>query len=84
MDIDTAAARICAAADRGAVESYAGLEDAKAKILQRKSSENYRYLSKYKVDCSDMRNYDLVIDTTCLTPQEEADIIMAAVKSAQA
>ena len=84
VDIDTAAERICAAADRGAVESYTGLEDAKAKILQRKSSENYRYLSKYKVDCSDMRNYDLVIDTTCRTPQETTDIIMAAVRSAQA
>ena len=80
VDIDTAVQRICTA-DRGKVESYASLEDAKIKILQRKSSENCRYLSKYKVDCSDMKNYDIVIDTTCRTPQEAANIIMAAVKS---
>ena len=80
VDINTAVERICTA-NRGEVESYTSLEDAKTKILQRKSSENYRYLSKYKVDCSDMNNYDIIIDTTCLTPQEEADIIMEAVKS---
>jgi len=80
VDINTAVERICTA-NRGEVESYASVEDAKTKILQRKSSENYRYLSKYKVDCSDMNNYDIVIDTTCRTPQETADIIMEAVKS---
>ena len=80
MDINTAVERICTA-NRGEVESYTSLKDAKTKILQRKSSENYRYLSKYKVDCSDMNNYDIIIDTTCRTPQEAADIIMEAVKS---
>ena len=80
VDINTAVERICTA-NRGEVESYTSLEDAKTKILQRKSSENYRYLSKYKVDCSDMNNYDIIIDTTCRTPQEAADIIMEAVKS---
>ena len=80
VDIDTAAQRICAA-DRGDVESYTSLEDARTKILQRKASENYRYLSKYMVDCSDMKNYDIVIDTTFRTPQEIAGIIMEAVKS---
>ena len=80
VDINTAVERICTA-NRGEVEYYTSLEDAKTKILQRKSSENYRYLSKYKVDCSDMNNYDIIIDTTCRTPQEAADIIMEAVKS---
>ena len=80
VDINTAVERICTA-NRGEVESYTSLKDAKTKILQRKSSENYRYLSKYKVDCSDMNNYDIIIDTTCRTPQEAADIIMEAVKS---
>lgn len=80
VDINIAVQRICMA-DRGEVESYSSLEDAKVKILQRKSSENYRYLAKYKVDCSDMNNYDIVIDTTCRTPQEIADLIMAAVRS---
>lgn len=80
VDINTAVQRILKA-DRGEVEAYTSLEDAKSKILQRKSSENYRYMSKYKVDCSDMSNYDAVIDTTFLTPQETADIIMKEVRN---
>lgn len=81
VDIDTAVKRICTA-DRGEVEAYTSLEEAKSKILQRKSSENFRYMNKYGVDCSNMGNYDIVIDTTSLTPQEIADIIMKAVKDA--
>lgn len=80
VDINSAVQRICSS-DRGEVESYSSLEDAKTKILQRKLSENYRYMSKYKVDCSDMKNYDIVIDTTCRTPQETADILIKALKS---
>jgi cytidylate kinase, putative len=80
VDISIAAKRICAM-DRGNVEAYSSLEDAKEKILQRKSSENYRYLSKYKVDCSIMKNYDLVIDTSELSPQQIADIIMKKYKA---
>ena len=76
VDIGVAVERICTAS-RGAVESYTSPEEARTKILERKSSENYRYLSKYEVDCSDMNNYDLIIDTTNQTPQETADTIMA-------
>ncbi len=76
VDINVAAERICSA-DRGSVEAYSSVEEARSQILQRKSSENYRYMSKYKVDCSDMNNYDLVVDTTNRTPQEIADIIMS-------
>lgn len=79
VDIKVAAKRICAM-DRGNVETYSSLEDAQTKILQRKSSENYRYLNKYMVDCSRMENYDLVIDTSNLTPQEIADMIMEKYK----
>lgn len=75
VDIAIAAKRIYAM-DRGNVEAYSNIEDAKAKILQRKSSENFRYLNKYGVDCSLMDNYDLVIDTSYLSPQQITDIIM--------
>lgn len=80
VEISIAAKRIYYM-NRGKVEAYTSLEDAQAKILQRKSSENYRYLSKYKVDCSIMENYDLVVDTSSLTPQQVADIIMAKYKA---
>lgn len=77
VDIDTAVQRI-SAADRGGVETYGSFEEAKQKILERKSSENFRYMNKYNVDCSNMDNYDIVIDSTNLSPQEAADIIMEA------
>lgn len=76
VELDTAASRIIEA-QRGSVESYSSHEDAKTKILQRKSSENLRYSTKYGVDCSNLDNYDIVIDTTHMTPQEEADIIVS-------
>jgi cytidylate kinase len=75
VELDTAADRILEA-QRGSVESYANHEDAKTKILQRKASENLRYSKKYGVDCSNLNNYDIVIDTTHLTPQEIADMII--------
>lgn len=76
VDIDTAVKRIMED-HRGDVERYSGPEDAKCEILARKSSENLRYSTRYSVDCSDLANYDLIIDTSSLSPQEVADIIMS-------
>ncbi len=78
-DPTTAAKRILEA-QRGSIESYSDVEDAKKKILQRKASENLRYSSKYGVDCSNMGNFDLVVDTTSLTPEEVAALIMKSYK----
>lgn len=72
---ETAAARIMKA-QRGNVESYTDLEDAKEKLLARKASENLRYSQKYGVDCSNMDNFDLVLDMTDATPEEGADTII--------
>jgi len=63
-------------AGRGSIESYSDIEEARSKILQRKAIENLRYLKKYGVDCSDKSNFDLVIDTTHMTPEEVAETIM--------
>ncbi|MCL2741468.1 MAG: cytidylate kinase family protein [Oscillospiraceae bacterium] len=62
--------------DRGTAESYAEAEEARAKIEGRKVSENKRYSEKYGVDCGDMGNFDLVIDTTAIGPDEVARLIM--------
>lgn len=79
VDIEVAAKRIISA-DRGGVESYEDIEEAKNKIIERKSSENRRYLAKYGVNSSDMNNFDLVIDSSDLVPQEIADIILKKAK----
>jgi cytidylate kinase len=65
---------------RGKVETYSSLEDARESLIARKKSENLRYRTKYGVDCSDMNNYDLIIDTTSITPEQAAEKIMAAVE----
>ena len=79
VQLDEAAKRIMNA-DRGAVESYSCLEEAKNKIIERKRSENMRYINKYGVDCSNPDNYDLIIDTTFLSPEEVAEQIMSAIR----
>lgn len=79
VDIETAVYRITHD-KRGSVETYSSSDDARNQLLQRKSSENLRYLTKYNVDCSNMNNYDLVIDTSSLSPQDEVNIIMSHFK----
>ncbi|MGE5613305.1 MAG: (d)CMP kinase [Bacillota bacterium] len=76
VDIDEAARRVMKD-QRGEVEKYASADAAKASLAERKKSENLRYINKYGVDCSNLDNYDLVIDTTNISPGEVAEIIMS-------
>ena len=39
-------------------ERYADIKKAKNELLHRKKSENERFQNLYRVDCSDMNNYD--------------------------
>lgn len=75
VDLDTAAKRIIDDS-RGAVETYVSLKDAKCKLLDRKASENLRYKAKYGVDCSDLSNFDLIVDTTEISAEEVGEKIM--------
>ncbi len=59
-------------------EQYESAEEAVAKIQARKESENARFLLKYGVDCGNLENYDLLIDTTNRPPSEVADLILQA------
>lgn len=67
---------------RGKVETYCCQDDARNCLIERKKSENLRYISKYGVDCSNPDNYDLIIDATSITPDQVAEQIMAAVRQA--
>lgn len=75
VDTDTAVGRVLED-HRGTVETYGSFDDAKCRLLERKASENLRYSTKYGVDCADLLNFDLVVDTTQITPQEVAETIM--------
>jgi len=57
-------------------EGYLSTEEAVEKIRARKSSENKRYMELYGADCNDLSQFDLVIDTSHITPEEVADRIV--------
>lgn len=76
VDVREAARRIMAA-NRGNIEQYASIDEAVQMLYARKESENNRYKKQYNVDCSDLSNYDVVIDTTISKPEEIADLIMS-------
>lgn len=76
VQLDAAARRVMRD-ERGSVESYTSLEEAKCQLVDRKNSENLRYITKYGVDCSDPSNYDLIIDTTEVCPEQVAMTIMS-------
>jgi len=76
VQLDEAAGRIMQD-QRGTVESYGNLDEAKKRLVERKQSENLRYVTKYGVDCSNLENYDLIIDTTNISPEAVAAAIMS-------
>ncbi|HAQ19045.1 MAG TPA: cytidylate kinase [Prolixibacteraceae bacterium] len=55
------------------------IEDAYEKslnLLERRAAENKRFLAVYGVDCGDLTNYDLVIDTTFSSVEEVSELIV--------
>ncbi len=63
-------------ADKRDVETFPTVEMTEAKIIERKQSENRRYKELYGVDFYDMRNYDLVVDTTFVPAARAVDVIL--------
>ncbi len=77
VDIDVAAKRAFEDLERKGTESFATIEEQKADMIERYNLENERYWQVYHVRKDDMSNYDFVIDTTNLTPNEVANKIKA-------
>ncbi len=78
VDIREAAQRVLKDKGRGCVEQYGSVDEAVAGLQARKTSEVTRFRSMYGVDCSDLGNYDLVVDTTLLAPAEAASILLTS------
>ena len=72
VDIDVAANRAFNDALRKGSEKFATVEEQKADMQKRYELENRRYFELYNVHKEDESNYDLVLDTTNLTPKEVA------------
>lgn len=62
--------------DKRTSEKYLSIDEAKQKILARRKSEMERFKSYYKIDYSDHKNYDIVVDTTNAKPEEVCDMII--------
>lgn len=71
----TVAAKRVLAADRGNVEKYKDVDDARNQLIERSLEENKRYKAIYGVDNLDFNNYDLILDSTSATPEEIAELI---------
>lgn len=61
---------------RGQEDSYASVEDAIKATKERKLGEIERYKARYGVDLTNPNNYDLIIDTTNLTPEQIVNLII--------
>lgn len=75
-ELTVSAARIHAAGR--AEEHFSGVEETAEKIRVRQESESRRYQEFYGVNNLDLRNYDLIVDTTYATPETVADCVAAA------
>lgn len=77
VDVYRAAERVMKDDQRSSEPAYSCIEDAINKLAQRKGSENKRYIQLYQANCSDMNNFDAVVDSTFSTPQQTLDSILS-------
>ena len=62
-------------------EPFASVEEAMRSIADRRASEAARYFQLYGVHIKDLENYDYVVDTSYITPEEAAAHILAHYQS---
>ena len=79
-DVAVAAQRILHDPSRD-TEQYTSQEEAVQKIIERKNSENARFLKKYGADSTNPDNFDLVIDTGNRTREAVAALILEAIEA---
>ena len=78
IDINEAAKRALSDINRKDTEKFATIEEQKEDMQRRYKMENERYFNVYGIHKEDLNNYDLVIDTTNLTPVEVKEKILDA------
>ncbi len=66
---------------RGAVEKYSSLAEAKTLLAERAATECVRYKDIYNLNYMDFNNYDLIIDSTYNTPEKIAELILKEAKA---
>ena len=77
VDLDVAASRLAKdATNRNIEDKYESIECAKIAIVKRQCYERERYINEYGIDIVDYSNYDLVIDSTNMSAEEIANMII--------
>ena len=80
VDLEEGARRAFYDENRKGSENLKTLEEQKQDMKKRFELENKRYWNLYGVRKEDLSNYDLVIDTTKITPEQVAKKIIDAYK----
>ena len=62
-------------------EVHRSLKTTEDDIMYRRGLEIARYKQKYGADYSDYHNFDLIVDTTCITPEVVANTIITGVQN---
>ncbi len=70
--------------DHRAEETFQSLEEAVARVKARRESEKKRYFDQYRVQIKDMGNYTLILDTTYISPEKCAEVILSSLAAYQA
>ena len=81
VDIEVAVERAFNDVARKDTEPYSSKDEAREKILYRHTEETSRWIDTYGVNLDDMSNYDLVIDTTNLKPEEVCNKVITEYKN---
>lgn len=79
VDPVVAAQRLTSA--RRAEEPYASVSEALQASLRRKTLEDSRFAALYDIHCEDLRNYDLVVDSTTADALQVSRLVCSAAKS---
>jgi len=78
VDLDKAAERIFKEKRQG--QPAESIEEVKAQLGRIMKSERMRYKQYYNLDIDDMKNYDLVIDSSKISAEKVADKIINFIK----
>ncbi len=62
-------------------EKYASVAEAEEFLQKRTQSERQHFMKNYHIDVTNEKNYDLIIDTTYLSPQQVCDKILEVMNS---
>ena len=79
-DVEVAARRISNDKQRKSEKKYASIEEAIQEIIARKTSENRRYMELYGANCSDLSNFNLIVEASLHTPEQSAKEVIDGYK----